>query len=99
MQANHKVFQVSELFIMCMTTFSTTDINEFYTYTLDDNSKPVEVKTVATYHLAEKWENVSPPVPAGAVSIAKKILDDEVRSLLHTFTHTQHCCIHSATPF
>lgn len=56
-----------------------SDINEFYTYTLDDNSKPVEVKTVATYQLAEKWENVSPPIPTGTVEIAKKILDDEVR--------------------
>lgn len=89
MQANHKVFEV--LFLMPVDNFFTTDINEFYTYTLDDNSKPVEVKTVATYNLAEKWENVSPPVPAGAVSIAKRILDDEVRStfsLIYTYLHT-----------
>ena len=56
----------------------TIDINEFYTYTLEDSSKPAEVKTVATHQLAEKWENISPPIPAGTVEIAKKILDDEV---------------------
>lgn len=55
-----------------------SDINEFYTCTLDDSSKPIDIKTVATHQLAEKWENVSPPVPAGTVEIAKKILDDEV---------------------
>lgn len=55
---------------------SILDINDFYTFTLDDSSKPVEVKTVATYQLAEKWENVSPPVPTDSVEIAKKILDD-----------------------
>lgn len=53
------------------------DINEFYTYTLEDSSKPAEVKAVATHQLAEKWENISPPIPAGTVEIAKKILDDE----------------------
>lgn len=55
-----------------------TDINEFYTYTLE-SSKPVESKTAETCKLAERWEGSSPPVPAGAVNIAKKVLENEVR--------------------
>lgn len=58
---------------------STVDINEFYTYTLEDNSKNVNIKTAETCHLAERWESVSPPVPATTVDIAKKTLDHEVR--------------------
>lgn len=61
--------------------FIAVDINEFYTYTLEDTSKPVEIKTVATYELAEKWEGVSPPVPTVTVELAKKILDNEVGSV------------------
>lgn len=53
--------------------FLHTDINEFYTYTLEDSSKSVAIKTDETSQLAEKWESVSPPVPAASVTIAKKI--------------------------
>ena len=55
------------------------DINEFYTYTLE-SSKPVESKTAETFKLAERWEGGSPPVPAGAVDIAKRVLENEVRN-------------------
>lgn len=43
-----------------------------------DSSKPVESKTAETCKLAERWEGGSPPVPAGAVNIAKKVLENEV---------------------
>lgn len=63
---------------MLVSSHLCVDINEFYTYTLEDNSKNVSVKTAETCHLAERWESVSPPVPAATIDIAKKTLNQEV---------------------
>ena len=79
-------------FLLIVFSF-TIDINEFYTYTLEDSSKPAEVKTVATHQLAEKWENISPPIPAGTVEIAKKILDDEVHLNLSVIDRHGYRCL------
>ena len=54
------------------------DINEFYNCTLEDSSKSVQVKTLETCQLAEKWENVSPHVPSDKVDRAKRTLEDKV---------------------
>lgn len=59
--------------------FHPLDINEFYTYTLEDDTKNINVKTAETCNLAERWEGVSPPVPAPTIDIAKKTLDHDVR--------------------
>ena len=54
------------------------DINEFYTYTLQDTSKPIQSKTEETCQLAKRWESVSPPIPASTVDMVKKTLDNKV---------------------
>ncbi len=69
-----------QLCLWHLLSFTIIDINEFYTYTLEDPSKPIGVKTEATFQLAERWENVSPPVPADTMDMAKRTLDDEVNN-------------------
>jgi len=59
------------------------DINEFYSYTLDDKTKSVETKTEETCQLAEKWESHSPPVPSEKVDLARRTLDDEASLMVY----------------
>jgi hypothetical protein len=54
------------------------DIHDFYSYTLESNAKTTETKTEETLHLAEKWENHPPPVPAETAQLAAKSLDARV---------------------
>jgi C-terminal processing protease CtpA/Prc len=56
------------------------DIHDFYSYTLESNAKTTETKTEETLHLAEKWENHPPPVPAETAQLAAKSLDARVNS-------------------
>jgi guanylate kinase/C-terminal processing protease CtpA/Prc len=56
------------------------DIHDFYSYTLESNAKTTETKTEETLHLAEKWENHPPPVPAETAQLAAKSLDTRVNS-------------------
>ena len=55
-----------------------TDIQEFYEITLDNPSKPVQVKTEETLGLVERWEKHPPPVPVEATDLAKQTLNDTV---------------------
>lgn len=50
------------------------DIHEFYTYTLEDSDKTVDVKTSETLQLVERWENQDGPIPAEIQEQAKHTL-------------------------
>ena len=71
MQSND--FYSAVLFVW---TFS--DIQEFYQYTLDDDSKSAESKTEETLKLAERWQSHPPPVPSEFTELAQKSLDGVV---------------------
>ena len=51
------------------------DIQEFYTTTLEDNTKSTDAKAEATLKLAKRWEQQSPPIPVEAMELAKKSLE------------------------
>ncbi len=50
------------------------DIHEFYTYTLEDRTKTVDVKTSEANQLAERWEGHGAPVPAEVQDQARQSL-------------------------
>ena len=59
-----------------------SDIQEFYQYTLDDDSKSAESKTEETLKLAERWQSHPPPVPSEVAELAQKSLDGVVCLIL-----------------
>ena len=58
--------------------FFFADIQEFYRYTLVDDSKSTENKTEETLKLAERWQGHPPPVPSEVTNLAQKSLDGMV---------------------
>ena len=54
--------------------FISTDIQEFYEFTLDNAAKSVEVKAEETRELAKKWESSNPPIPAEARRLAQSTI-------------------------
>lgn len=75
---------------MCLKQcFFLTDIQEFYRYTLVDDSKSTENKTEETLKLAERWQSHPPPVPSEVTDLAQKSLDGMV--CLHSLNHL---CMH-----
>ncbi|XP_064393850.1 disks large 1 tumor suppressor protein-like [Halichondria panicea] len=54
------------------------DIHEFYTYTLEDRTKTVDVKTSEANQLAERWEGHGAPVPAEVQDQARQSLSKDM---------------------